>query len=104
MKACIFIGYPTGQKGYKVYDLETKEIYISRDVVFVEEELPFKSNEPKETLSDKPITQVWEEDVQGNSQNITDNDALNKTVAPQEVEIQESALENTCRACWTCWC
>ena len=24
-KRCIFVGYPTGQKGYKLYDIETKK-------------------------------------------------------------------------------
>ena len=33
---CIFLGYPHGQKGWKVYDLETKRMYVSRDVVFYE--------------------------------------------------------------------
>lgn len=35
-RACIFIGYPLGQKGYKVYDAKNNEIYVSRDVVFFE--------------------------------------------------------------------
>jgi len=33
---CIFLGYPHGQKGWKVYDTETKQIYVSRDMVFYE--------------------------------------------------------------------
>lgn len=41
-KPCIFIGYPTRQKGYKVYDLQNQKIDISRDVTFLEEILPFK--------------------------------------------------------------
>jgi len=31
---CIFLGHPHGQKGWKVYDLKTKQMYVSRDVVF----------------------------------------------------------------------
>ena len=33
---CIFVGYPTGQKGYKLYDLRTKQFLVSRDVKFHE--------------------------------------------------------------------
>ena len=33
---CIFVGYPLGQKGYCVYDLDTKKIFISQDVIFHE--------------------------------------------------------------------
>ena len=34
---CIFIGYPEGTKGFKLYDMSTKEFIRSRDVVFDEE-------------------------------------------------------------------
>ena len=33
---CILIGYPSNQKGYKLYNLDTKEIFLSRDVHFEE--------------------------------------------------------------------
>jgi len=33
----MFLGYPFGKKGCKVYDLETCEILISREVVFHED-------------------------------------------------------------------
>ncbi|XP_059280942.1 uncharacterized protein LOC132034561 [Lycium ferocissimum] len=42
--ACVFIGYPFGQKGYKVLHLKTRKISVSRDVVFHEETYPFKSS------------------------------------------------------------
>lgn len=32
----VFLGYSSGMKGYKMYDIATKEIFISRDVVFHE--------------------------------------------------------------------
>lgn len=37
----IFIGYPFNHKGYKVLDLETKNIYVSRDIIFHETLFPF---------------------------------------------------------------
>lgn len=30
--ACVFLGYPPGQKGYKLLELGTKRIFVSRDV------------------------------------------------------------------------
>ena len=42
-KSCIFLGYPQGVKGYKLYDLRTKSCFLSRDVVFKESIFPFKS-------------------------------------------------------------
>jgi hypothetical protein len=40
---CIFLGYPHGQKGYRVYSLRDKKVIISRDVTFFETEFPFKN-------------------------------------------------------------
>ncbi|KAJ4769803.1 Retroelement pol polyprotein-like [Rhynchospora pubera] len=38
---CVFVGYPYGKKGWKVYDLNTRKILVSRDVVFDEMVFPF---------------------------------------------------------------
>lgn len=37
----VFIGYPVTQKGYKVLDIATQQIYISRDVIFYEHYFPY---------------------------------------------------------------
>ena len=39
-RKCIFLGYPFGVKGYKVLDLSTKTVFISRDVLFYENVFP----------------------------------------------------------------
>lgn len=41
-RECIFLGYPPTIKGYKLYDLKEKKLFISRDVVFCEDIFPFK--------------------------------------------------------------
>jgi len=38
---CVFLGYPFGQKAYKVMDIQSRKIYSSRDVVFHEQIFPF---------------------------------------------------------------
>jgi hypothetical protein len=40
---CIFVGYPYGQRGYKVYDLDRHSIFTSRDVTFYETNFPYAS-------------------------------------------------------------
>ncbi|XP_056694807.1 uncharacterized protein [Spinacia oleracea] len=40
-RKCIFLGYPYAQKGYKLYDLISHKIILSRDVVFKENIFPF---------------------------------------------------------------
>ena len=41
---CVFLRYPFGVKGYKLLNLFTKRIFISRDVIFHETVFPFVSN------------------------------------------------------------
>ncbi|KAK3018877.1 hypothetical protein RJ639_004442 [Escallonia herrerae] len=38
---CVFLGYPPGKKGWRVYDLETNQVFFSRDVKFEETVFPF---------------------------------------------------------------
>ena len=52
--SCVFLGYPFGVKGYKLLDLTTKRIFVSRDVHFLETVFPFIS--PPQSLS--PHTNV----------------------------------------------
>ncbi|XP_074283966.1 uncharacterized protein LOC141608519 [Silene latifolia] len=43
-RRCLFIGYPFGQKAYKLFDLDTKKVIISRDVIFLENKFPFHNS------------------------------------------------------------
>ncbi|KAL2227014.1 UNVERIFIED_CONTAM: Retrovirus-related Pol polyprotein from transposon RE2 [Sesamum indicum] len=64
---CVFVGYPLGQKGYKVYDLESKSFFASRNVIFHEDQFPFCSNTLP--LAVIPLT----EDTNDTSLDSTDN-------------------------------
>ncbi|MCO5587815.1 hypothetical protein L7F22_041767 [Adiantum nelumboides] len=45
----IFLGYPIEKKGYKCYDPTTRQVYVSRDVIFCEHEPWYK---PKPVMID----------------------------------------------------
>ena len=52
---CIFLGYPYGVKGYKLFNFETKSIFLSRDVIFPEpiflfHSMDFHLNNPSNSL------------------------------------------------------
>ena len=40
---CVFVGYPFGTKGYKLFNLQTEQFFVSSDVVFHENIFPFFS-------------------------------------------------------------
>ena len=44
-KQCVMLGYPQGIKGYRLLDLDTKQIFVSRDVIFYENSFPFHSSQ-----------------------------------------------------------
>ncbi|CAM8954310.1 unnamed protein product [Rhodiola kirilowii] len=62
-RKCIFIGYPSGKHGWRLYDLETKESFISRDVVFFETFFPFAtpSIQPPTALESTPSPAIYDD-------------------------------------------
>ena len=52
---CVFIGYPYGQKAYRIYDLDSKQIFTSRDVVFHANIFSFANHTAKLPPSKQPV-------------------------------------------------
>lgn len=44
---CVFIGYPPTQKGYRLLDLRSMQMFVSRDVTFNETVYPMNVTTPK---------------------------------------------------------
>ena len=40
-RKCVFVGYPYGKKGWKLFDLNMQDFLVSRDVKFVEDAFPY---------------------------------------------------------------
>ena len=43
-RKCVFLGFPFNVKGFKVFDLDSHTVFVSRDVTFHENVFPFVSN------------------------------------------------------------
>lgn len=43
----VFVGYPFGKKGWRVYDLDKNEFLVPRDISFVEDVFPFAQRREK---------------------------------------------------------
>lgn len=71
--SCIFIGYASGYKGYKVLDLDTHVVSVTRNVVFHESIYPF--------LSDSSTSKV--------------DELFSKTILPLPIHVSLDALHET---------
>lgn len=70
----VLLGYVSGEKSYKLYDLEYHMIYNSRDVRFYEEIFPFKSSVPSndDVPLPVPITELEEANDEYSTYDATD--------------------------------
>ncbi|CAH9140336.1 unnamed protein product [Cuscuta epithymum] len=67
-RKCVFVGYPHGKKGWKVYDFATGDIFVSRDVLFHEHEFPFPKAPTDEDVSEAvPTAPLIDEDLPSSS-------------------------------------
>ena len=90
-KKGVFLGYPTGVKGYRVWLIEEKKVVISKDVVF-NEEVMFKSStgqteertetEPEVTVISTPTVTTENEVTEEGGANEQDN--INQGNVPTE--------------------
>lgn len=56
-RKCIFLGYPSGKR-YKLFDLETNKILVSRDVIFHENIFPFHKDTSEQGVLPLPVPLV----------------------------------------------
>ena len=88
--ACRFLGYAMGAGNYKVQDVETRRVYVSRDVIF-EEGLPHRTltSMGEETiplfdvLDNTPLANVPSNGITNTDPAITDNHAINQVLDNQ---------------------
>ncbi|KAJ4758369.1 Retroelement pol polyprotein-like [Rhynchospora pubera] len=59
-RKCVFVGYPFGKKGWRVYDLEANEFIVSRDVIFCEDKFPYFSLRPG---NEQPQSSLMQESI-----------------------------------------
>lgn len=62
-RKCIFVGYPHGKKGWRLYDIENRDFFVSRDVVFYENHFPYSEPPPSNpNVTDSMNPAVYEMD------------------------------------------
>ncbi|KAL2933792.1 Retrovirus-related Pol polyprotein from transposon TNT 1-94 [Bienertia sinuspersici] len=94
-RRCLFVGYPLGKKGWRVYDLDTCEYFVSRDVKFVENVFPFATPTlgPSDTQLDTYFatspTFIDDDDLDG-SHNVLDG-AVDSSDANAHMHVPEAS-------------
>ncbi|KAF7823637.1 retroelement pol polyprotein-like [Senna tora] len=103
---CVFLGYASGYKAYKVYNMVNHKLHISRDVVFFEEIFPFQEKD-KDLESTIPTTvqssgdsehlQVYDEQVdnQQNGQNCEETERMRDDASDFHSDIEEDLRQDT---------
>ncbi|XP_076918557.1 uncharacterized protein LOC143579028 [Bidens hawaiensis] len=101
----IFLGYPRGTKGYKIYDVKNGKIIVSRDVRFVENIFPYGSqidHEEDEELENFEFP-TWYYDDQNPYENMSniheendmepknENDDMEENMHEDDVVMQNDA-------------
>ena len=89
-RRCIFLGYPYGKKGWKLFDLERQHVFTSRDVVFHEKTFPFASNVHSPLLNEQPLLPPVMAETEGvlDSADVTyDSDSANENTETVEVDV-----------------
>ncbi|GAA0163207.1 hypothetical protein LIER_39554 [Lithospermum erythrorhizon] len=84
-RKCVFLGYPLGKKGWKLYDLDRCEFFVSRDVQFYEEEfsfpIPLSTVLPTTIVSSSTMHDLEEDSLAINDGLVVSGDSLGSGVA-----------------------
>ncbi|KAL0402521.1 UNVERIFIED_CONTAM: Retrovirus-related Pol polyprotein from transposon RE2 [Sesamum latifolium] len=88
-RPCVFVGYPNGQKGYRVYDVESQRIYTSRDVIFLEDKYPFKQKDDEVMRSKYDFAQDTNHTIQ-----VQDNEPMEQRLHSNEMNTRELEVIN----------
>lgn len=85
-KRCVFVGYPYGKKGWRLYDLDSKQFFVSRDVVFNEGSILFSLNK-QETSTNDPVVPLVTVIVHA-------NESCEESFSVQSLESEEPPVAN----------
>ncbi|RVW98342.1 Retrovirus-related Pol polyprotein from transposon RE1 [Vitis vinifera] len=86
----IFVGYPFDKKGWRLYELEIGEYFVSRDVVFVETDFPFADKDV--TTDDLNVyrTHNWSAGIEVDCD---EGELTNADVSAEERNLEDDVVE-----------
>lgn len=85
-RKCLFLGYAEGIKGYRLWDPTTHKLIISRDVIFVENQLQLKEENDSTKKSLETTTVHVENNLEEETSNSSESESEHETNEPVESE------------------
>ncbi|KAL2247811.1 UNVERIFIED_CONTAM: Retrovirus-related Pol polyprotein from transposon RE2 [Sesamum indicum] len=85
---CVFLGYPSGQKAYRLYDLDTKSTFVSRNVQFRENCFPFATIQTSTSPIPLAVIPLTDDDLE-------DSTSIPKTSSPPSFSIHPDQHSST---------
>ena len=86
----IFVGYPFDKKGWRLYELEIGEYFVSRDMVFVEIDFPFTDKDV--TTDDLNVYRTHNWSV-GIEVDCDEGELTNADVSVEEENLEDDVVE-----------
>ncbi|XP_076887331.1 uncharacterized protein LOC143537442 [Bidens hawaiensis] len=87
----VFLGYPLGKKAYRLYDLDTHKIIISRDVIFFEALFPSITNSKERYIFPSiDLIKQFFVDPFPTSTSHTNLDSIPNSSAPSDITVPPS--------------
>ena len=87
-RKCIFVGYPFGKKGWQLYDLESSEYFVSRDVIFVEAEFLYFNNVVNSSLTENRVVDYSTDDEDPYVQNDMEEQQASVSDVEHEIDVE----------------
>ncbi|KAD6795877.1 hypothetical protein E3N88_06773 [Mikania micrantha] len=94
-KPGIFLGYPQGVKGYKIFDIGDKKMVVSRDVKFHEDVFIFPDQNQMGNGDDTFIPMTQDVEVQSYENVIKNNHTVGPACGQENVEGPQENVEDT---------
>ncbi|KAL8116037.1 hypothetical protein AgCh_022503 [Apium graveolens] len=84
----VFLGYPFAKKGYKILNLETKRVFISRDVKFIETVFPFRNISVQTPHSMFPAHTMYIDDDPLSASVLNQSDVYSEIVTSEDSQLE----------------
>lgn len=92
---CVFIGFSPRQKAYKLYSLDSKQVIISRDVIFYENIFPFQSINDSQEQNSLPLPVTSDIDNIPNSSENYEGGPLSTIDADDDPHMEDTDVLET---------